>query len=250
MGDFKDNLYICIMYSIYKLIDPNTKLIRYVGITTGPLQGRLVGHLHEVYFRKREFNEKLKWLESLLVNHQIPIIELIEETENKLREVYWINTLMPDLNMVHGTNIKFNHSYSLLRNIPVYQYDLQGNFLKSWNSASEAELELSIDNTNICSVIAGKRRKAGNFMWRAYFVDKIPDYKRELSNKEVHQYNLEGDYIRSFESARQAKGFNYKNVSQCCTGEKKTHRGYKFSFVKSLRYSPILGESPEISLQE
>lgn len=41
-----------------------------------------------------------------------------------------------------------------------------------------------------------------------------------------------GEILEEYESARQAslQGYNYKNISQVCKGDKKTHKGYKWRF--------------------
>lgn len=46
----------------------------------------------------------------------------------------------------------------------VNQYDLQGNYIKTWNCVEEARKVLHI--SNISSVCNGKRNKAGGFIWR------------------------------------------------------------------------------------
>ena len=60
-------------------------------------------------------------------------------------------------------------------------------------------------------------------------------YKKPKGNpKPVHQFTLDGEYVRSYNNAREtaAYGFNYKNVSAVCHGEKKTHKGFVFRFEK------------------
>lgn len=67
--------------------------------------------------------------------------------------------------------------------------------------------------------------------------------RRNICAKEVHQYELNGSYIRSYKSAREADAlnmfFNYKNISGCCNGNKKSHYGYMFSFIKKDKINPI-----------
>lgn len=46
----------------------------------------------------------------------------------------------------------------------VNQYDLDGNFIRSWNSHKEAETTLHI--FNISSVLSNRRKSAGGFIWR------------------------------------------------------------------------------------
>lgn len=52
------------------------------------------------------------------------------------------------------------------RSKPVIQYDLQGNFIKSWNSATEIEKQLKISRTNICNCCNGKIKTAYGYKWR------------------------------------------------------------------------------------
>lgn len=57
----------------------------------------------------------------------------------------------------------------------------------------------------------------------------------EASKKRVAQIDRgSGATIAVFESAREASritGANYRNISQVCRGNRKTHMGYKWSFV-------------------
>lgn len=48
----------------------------------------------------------------------------------------------------------------------VNQYDLEGNFIKKWESIKSAELQLNIPNQNICKVCQGKRKTAGGYIWK------------------------------------------------------------------------------------
>lgn len=61
-----------------------------------------------------------------------------------------------------------------------------------------------------------------------------PYKERKGSSKQVHQFTLDGTYVRSYNNAREteAYGFNYRNVSQVCHGEKKSHKGYVFRFER------------------
>ena len=47
---------------------------------------------------------------------------------------------------------------------PVKKYDLQGNFIKEWNSIAEASRQLKLNK--IWEVCNNKRNKCGNFIWK------------------------------------------------------------------------------------
>ena len=48
----------------------------------------------------------------------------------------------------------------------VNQYDLDGNFIKTWESTMEVERELKINNSSISKCCLGKRNKAGGYIWK------------------------------------------------------------------------------------
>lgn len=48
----------------------------------------------------------------------------------------------------------------------VIQYDLQNNFIKKWSSMIEAERNLKIRTSGICSCCRGKSKKSGGYIWK------------------------------------------------------------------------------------
>ncbi len=66
------------MYKIYKIVD-NTNDNVYIGITTQTLKRRLNGHKHKITCSSRN-----------IIKNGDYRIELIEETDDKTRERYWI----------------------------------------------------------------------------------------------------------------------------------------------------------------
>ena len=48
----------------------------------------------------------------------------------------------------------------------VYQYDLNDNFIKLYNSELEAQKTTNIDNGSISKCCYGKMKTAGGFKWR------------------------------------------------------------------------------------
>ena len=47
----------------------------------------------------------------------------------------------------------------------INQYDLQGNFVRSWKSGREIQRTLGFNQSNICKVCLGKRKTAYDFVW-------------------------------------------------------------------------------------
>lgn len=66
-------------YYLYYLIDPNTNLVRYIGITYRPKQ-RYKEHINDA---KKLKNHKANWINSLLIKNQKPIFKIVCETQDK-----------------------------------------------------------------------------------------------------------------------------------------------------------------------
>ena len=51
--------------------------------------------------------------------------------------------------------------------------------------------------------------------------------------KPVYQYTLDGKLVKIWDSASEAgrNGFCQVNITQCCNGKRKTHKGYIWSYV-------------------
>jgi hypothetical protein len=52
------------------------------------------------------------------------------------------------------------------RKKPIIQMDLDGNFIKEWQSATDAKKELNINLSHIYACCKGKRNKSNNFKWK------------------------------------------------------------------------------------
>lgn len=229
---------------IYKLIDPITKEVKYIGKSNTDLLKRLVGHLNQIY-RAELFSDKKEWMEELLKQGLCPIIEEIEEIESTLvkeRERYWVQEFSKTCKLY---NIQYNNNKDLANHLhervkrKIYEYDLNGNFIKEWESLFIAANFYNIDSSNICYVANGKRKSTGNKMWKYFKADKIANHSKTVFRKPVHKYDMEGNYIESYDSAQYIEGFKYKGISKCCNGKAKTYKGFRFSFEKTDKLPPI-----------
>lgn len=56
--------------------------------------------------------------------------------------------------------------------------------------------------------------------------------KKRRITKPVYQYDIENNFIKKWDSAKQCgeNGFCYESVRRCCIGEYKRHKGYKWSY--------------------
>ena len=88
---------------------------------------------------------------------------------NNVNNLEWISNYD---NMQHSIKmglrdvIKITNKLRETNRREILQYDLDGNFIKQYNSIKEAETELHIPNQNIVKVCQGKRKMAHNFVFK------------------------------------------------------------------------------------
>lgn len=119
--------------------------------------------------------------------------------------------------------------------LPVYQYDFDGHFVAEYSSLKEAKLVTGINISSIRGVLSGQHPTAGCYQWRRYKTDNIGKASKiPTVAKKVHQYSLDGVYIKTFKSINQARlAVGLKSsipIRRVCNGEAHTSAGYRWSF--------------------
>lgn len=187
--------------NIYILIDPITNKVRYVGKANNITQ-RYRAHLNRA--RKHQIHKK-NWIEQLKKEGLKPIIEIIDivPIDNWIFwEKYWISQFKTwGFDLINYTNggdgctfgnqtsfkkghklwLNKNHTEETKKKIsenngskgkvsinrkPVIQLNLNGEFIKEWDSILDAENGTSSSSTKIVSVCKGKRKTHNNFKWK------------------------------------------------------------------------------------
>ena len=90
-GNKHNTLISIYMEKIYKLIDPLTNQVRYIGYTSKPLYKRLAGHVRDSIRHNK--THKHHWIRTLLDNGKIPIIKLVRRIPKRSEKTwqYWEN---------------------------------------------------------------------------------------------------------------------------------------------------------------
>ena len=76
------------------------------------------------------------------------------------------------------------------------------------------------------------------FNWLGHHKVKLSDiatseqiHKSRINGtKPIVQCDMEGNFIAEYSSAREAIGFDFRNISACCNGITKSHKGYRWFF--------------------
>ena len=222
-----------VIVKIYELRDPRDPKCspRYVGITSKSLKYRLEGHIYNSIDKRRKLSYKINWIKKLTKVGIVPTIHLIEEVVgwNYAYQVekYWIKEFKEQgYNLTNATDggkgsLNFKHSEETINLLSnkikdlykngrpptkicklVYQYDLNGKFIKRWDSLTDVANYYKVSKATIsaCCRDKGKTKKSCGFIF-SYNKQVIP-YKNNnlvrlmLQNLETNN-NLIFDSVKS-----------------------------------------------------
>lgn len=215
----------CGIYKIINLINNKQYIGQSIDIETRWQQHKTSNKNYILYQAFKKYG---------LENFSFEIIEECSKEKLDEREQYWIkycNTLTPNgYNMTSGGE---SCGHEQLEK-SVQQYTLEGKYVQQFNSIKEAERVTGIDNANISACCKHKSHycTAGGFQWK--YTDDNTVIKK-YSNKQlkpVLQYDLQGNFIKEFDSVSEAaKAVNRTttNISSACK-RKGSSGGYKWKY--------------------
>ena len=124
---------------------------------------------------------------------------------------------------------------------PIDVYDLDGNFISSYSSQREASIALlgsKKNESNICRTIKSGKGKVGNYQF-CLSGDKKPGKYKRTGSRPVNQYDLSGNFIKTYNSCQEAGlllkgdrkygGYIGKVANQ--NSGRKTAYGYQWRFA-------------------
>ncbi len=156
-------------------------------------------------------------------------VELIKDEE------YYINSLNAEYNVMKTPTTQTNNPSTSKK---VYQYDLQGNFVKEWISVRDVNRNINIQ------VKVGKNRSAGGYQWSFIKKDKLCPYKASQGfNVTISVYSLGGSKIETYPSItvcteKLFPNHNFKSAYQSITHSLKTSKpftGLRFKYGEDER---------------
>lgn len=140
-------------------------------------------------------------------------------------------------NLTDINNERKNQNTSLRCAKPVLQYDLYGNLIKEWPSATSVAKE-GFSETMVSHVCRQQQLTAHGYLWK-YKDDERPieewvqlNNQRRTSGKPkkpIYQFDLNHSLINEFESAAAAaKALNIKDKSNICAAARKHIKAYGY----------------------
>jgi len=230
---------------IYVLIDPIDNDIRYVGKTSNP-RSRLSGHITEC---KKESSKhyRARWIRSLLKNNLKPIIKFIKvcplndfvKFETEYIKMFKSERLTNSDETGQGNSSRIKEvldRQSQNSGRIVYQYDLDGNFLKEFRSARTAAKEINTNHANISRCCNGEYQHTQGFIFRYEKVEVVKIENPNAIKKIVIEIDESGNKINEWKSVMDCSrftGIDNSNISRVCNGKSPHIKKRRFIFKPS-----------------
>lgn len=121
----------------------------------------------------------------------------------------------------------------------VRKYGMDGSFIAEYRNARTASAESGCGYVNILNCLSGRKDSAHGFQWR--YEDQDPPGKYVDSKVvSVSQYELDGSYVATYESAISAAeslggdSTTSSGIVSCCKGKAKTTKGYQWRYANDI----------------
>lgn len=124
---------------------------------------------------------------------------------------------------------------------PLYQYDLEGNFIKKWECPIDAENYYGVKDLTKASNGTDNRKMAIGFQWSYEYHEKIQPYSHP-GNKlymPIYQYSIDGTFIKKWDCRKDAFEQYGETIKSCAYGNYKTSHGYRWSFEYLEKLDPL-----------
>lgn len=173
-------------------------------------------------------------------------IKIFPDSEEGKKQAYEL-----EAQIVNEKCVKSNMTYNLVRGgkFTIYenlrkvvsQYTLEGKFIRTWSSITEAQETLGISNIQAC--ITKKYKHAGYYQWR-FYTNEDDIEPVIIKEKSVYQFDLLGNLIKSWKSMTEAtQQFNNKEAAKSaifnvCHKITRQAYGYYWSFTNKFEYNP------------
>lgn len=205
-------------YKIYGLTEPDGETLRYIGLTGNDIKNRFKEHLNEWYKNSYKNN----WIRSLKREGLKPSLILIEDgltsEQAAEKEIHYIKLFKSfGARLVNLTKGGQNPTRETKNKI--------SNSLNGHEVSEETRYKLRIRNLDKKHTIETKEKcRMAGFKSRGI--------KHPSIAKKVYQFDLNGNFISEYYSARETK-MNQGHIAEVCRGERKTAGGFIWKYCNN-----------------
>lgn len=156
-----------------------------------------------------------------------------KKDDNNVENLEWVT---PSENTKHAIQAGL---FQNGRKRAVIQYNLNGERMMTFESASEAARQTGGSQSKITMCCKRQRETDNDYQWR--YADDIQDVKKVqkkfITGKKVAQCDEEGNILNiypSFKEAARAVDGTSSAISRVCSGTNIRHKGYKWKLVDEI----------------
>lgn len=118
-----------------------------------------------------------------------------------------------------------------IKNIPIYAYDLEGNFVKELNGSKEICEFLGTRFINAVTTAMRQKRIYKGYQLSVEKVEKMsPAIDKRNIKKPIVQYSLDGTFVKEFDSTTEAVRLYGTGVTRCLKGQQKYCHNFIFKY--------------------
>ena len=194
----------------------------YVGITSRNLKTRW-GKDGKGYEGQAFYNAILKYGWDSGFHHEIFASNLTKDEANKIERslILGLQTYKKE----YGYNVEIGGDSHERYPIPIYQYDVYGNFIRYWDDHHKASKQLNIEPQLILDVCRGKRKYTKSYTFRFEPDNNIQPCGQMNIEYKVLQFDRLGNFIKRWDNTTQvAEHYDCMPalIGKSCKGEKNT----------------------------
>lgn len=113
----------------------------------------------------------------------------------------------------------------------IFQYALDGTFIKEWKSCLEVQRKLGKGYSQISSKIRRGNPICGDYQWSRIKLSSMNSVVKFNCKKRVGQYDKNGNLIKTFETVRECRK-EFGNVSRVLSGKANQCKGFTFKYIQ------------------
>lgn len=160
---------------------------------------------------------------------------LIKSEESKLKQSIAVSGKKNGMyGKTHTEEVK--KRLSKARSVPIVQFDLNGNYIREWNSVKEASEFYNIARTPITRALRKVTSTSCGFIWiyKDEYIENgfnIETHRKRKNIQAVIQLTIDGTFIKEFETITQARNeTGVRNITVVCQGIKNMAGGFKWMY--------------------